>query len=137
MADPIKTPGTTANPAANTTTAAGTTTATTPGATTTATGTTTGTTGAAYDAEAVRVSSAATTHDDKSATKGLIVGVLTFLALSLWEWLDGPADDAGTNAGAALDSITFPEMAIYAVVGIIVGVIVKAIDKARQKKAHA
>lgn len=133
MADPIKTPGTTANPNANTTTTAGTTGATT--------GTTAGTTGtrAGYDAETVRVEPAGTatthTHDDKSSTKGLIVGVLTFLALSLWEWLDGPAE-AETNAGAALDSITFPEMAIYAVVGIIVGVIVKAIDKARQKKHH-
>ena len=127
MADPINTPGTTANPNANTTTTAG---------------TTTGTTGtrAGYDAETVRVEPAGTatthTHDDKSSTKGLIVGVLTFLALSLWEWFSGPAD-AETNAGAALDSITFPEIASYAVVGIIVGVIVKAIDKSRQKKHHA
>ena len=130
MADPINTPGTTANPNANTTTAAGTT-----GATTGATGTRAG-----YDAETVRVEPAGTattarTHDDKSATKGLIVGVLTFLALSLWEWRDGPAE-AETNAGAALDSITLTEMLIYAVVGIIVGVVVKAIDKALQKKKH-
>ena len=94
-------------------------------------------TGASYEAEAVKVQAApAAAHDDKSATKGLIVGVLTFLALSLWEWLDGRAD-ADTNAGAAFDSITFVEMLIYAVVGIIVGVVVKAIDKSRQKKAHA
>ena len=111
MADTINT----AHTDANTTTAAG--------------------TKAGYEAEAVRVGAAAPMatkehHDDKSATKGLIVGVLTFLALSLWEWLDGPT-------GAEGDAITFPEMAIYAVVGIVVGVIVKAIDKARQKKHHA
>ena len=129
MADPIRTTG---NPDANTTTTAGTTTGTT------------GTAGtrAGYDAETVRVEPAGTAtaardHKDSSATKGLIVGVLTFLALSLWEWLDGPSEDAGTNAGAALDSITLTEMLIYAVVGIIVGVVVKAIDKARHKKAHA
>ena len=105
---------------------------TTANTTTTAPGTT-----AAYDAEAVRVGAATpmaarvepVERKDSAATKGLVVGVLTFLLLSLWEWIDGPA-------GAAGDSITFPEMAIYAVVGIITGVVVKAIDKARQKKAH-
>ena len=88
------------------------------------------TTQSSYHAEAVRVAPAGTTTstyadgdtDKSAATKGLIVGVLTFLALSLWEWLDGAA-------GAAGDSITFMEMAIYAVVGIIVGVIVKMIAK--------
>ena len=114
MADTIRT---THDTTANTTTAAG----------------TTGTT-AAYDAEAVRVGAATpmrdtTVHKDSAATKGLVVGVLTFLLLSLWEWLDGPT-------GASGDAITFPEMAIYAVVGIIVGVAVKAIDKARQKKTR-
>ena len=103
---------------------------TTANTTTTAPGTT-----AAYDAEAVRVGAAKpmatreTPAKSNASTKGLIVGVLTFVLLSLWEWLDGPT-------GAAGDAITFPEMAIYAVVGIIVGVAVKAIDKARHNKAH-
>ena len=107
---------------------------TTPGATpgTTATGATgdaTTTTQAGYHAETVRVAPTGTTDtvhtadtDKSAATKGLIVGVLTFLALSLWEWLDGAT-------GAEGDAITFPEMAIYAVVGIVVGVIVKMIAK--------
>lgn len=122
MADTIRT---THDTAANTTTTAPHTTA----PHTTAPGT------AAYDAEAVRVGAAApmnkTETKDSSATKGLIVGVLTFALLSLAEWLMGPGT-AEANAGAAIDSITFPEMAIYAVIGIVVGVAVKAIDKARQ-----
>jgi YD repeat-containing protein len=99
--------------------------------TTTRTGTTTQ---AGYDAEAVRVGAATPmdrrTHKDNSSTKGLVVGVLTFLVLSLWEWLDGAT-------GAAGDAITFPEMLIYAIVGIVVGLIVKAIDKSRANKTRA
>lgn len=83
-----------------------------------------------YNAEAVRVSPTGTktaeTHRDSSSTKGLVVGVLTFLLLSLWEWLDGAT-------GAAGDAITFVEMLIYAIVGIVVGVVVKMIDKSRAK----
>ena len=106
-----------------------------PNTTTTTDGATT-TTQAGYHAETVRVAptgtatgtTTATTADREStaAKKGLIVGVLTFLALTIWEWLSG-GDDV---AGSAVDSLTFwPEVVIYAIVGIVVGVIVKMIAK--------
>ena len=100
-----------------------------PNTTTTTDGATT-TTQAGYHAETVRVAptGTATTGDQEStaAKKGLIVGVLTFLALTIWEWLSG-GDDV---AGSAVDSLTFwPEVVIYAIVGIVVGVIVKMIAK--------
>ena len=107
-----------------------------PNTTTTTDGTTT-TTQAGYHAETVRVAptgtatgttATATTGDREStaAKKGLIVGVLTFLALCLWEWLSGGDDVAGSE----VDSLTFwPEVVIYAIVGIVVGVIVKMIAK--------
>ena len=111
-------------------------TGTTTGTTTTDTTAAGTTTQAGYHAEAVRVAPTGTTHDattahtgDKESTaakKGLIVGVLTFLALTIWEWLSGGEDVAGSE----VDSLTFwPEVVIYAIVGIIVGVIVKMIAK--------
>ena len=92
------------------------------------------TTQASYHAEAVRVAPTgthtATDHvgdtESSAAKKGLIVGVLTFLALCIGEWLMGP----GNAAGSALDSLTFwPEVVIYALVGVIVGWLVKMIAK--------
>ena len=59
-----------------------------------------------------------------SAVKGLAVGIATFLIASLIEW-------GGT--GSLIDSLTFFEAMIYALVGLIVGYVVAKIDRARNK----
>ena len=108
---------------------------TTPHNTTPTDGTTT-TTQAGYHAESVRVApndgtattatgtAAHATTGDTAATaakKGLVVGVLTFLGLWLYEYL------TGTNGGA--DSTTVTDIVVYAIVGVIVGLVVKMIAK--------
>jgi hypothetical protein len=96
--------------ATNTTTAAG----TTRGTTTHRTGTTTHRT----DTAVVNKSSA--------AKKGLWVGILTFVALTLIDWLSGPSL-------SSLEALTFLDVVVYAVIGVIVGLAVKLIDLQRQK----
>jgi hypothetical protein len=59
-----------------------------------------------------------------AAKKGLWIGVLTFVALALLDWIAGPAF-------SAFESLTFGETFVYAIVGVIVGVIVKQIDLRR------
>ncbi|MBB4658689.1 hypothetical protein [Parvularcula dongshanensis] len=121
MADP-NTTGTTTG-----TTTPGTAPGATPGTTTTA-GTTTGT---GYTADNVRVApadNAPATRKDSAATKGLIVGILTFIGLWLLELAinSTPLPEYGR--------VSVADMIVYAIIGIIVGVVVKLIDKSRSTK---
>jgi hypothetical protein len=61
-----------------------------------------------------------------ASQKGLWIGVLTFLALAVIDWLAGPSL-------STFESLTFGEVIVYAIVGVIVGVIVKQIDLRRHR----
>lgn len=86
------------------------------------------------DHRAHRSTTATGEHTKRSAAqKGLWVGVLTFLALALIDWLSGPSL-------STFEALTFFDTVVYAIVGIVVGVIVKQIDLRRHshdtKAAH-
>ncbi|MCQ8184885.1 hypothetical protein [Parvularcula maris] len=97
--------------------------------TTTAAGTTTSARANDYrDTTATRTTTTptSTVNNASAAKKGLTIGVLTFLALTLFDWLSGPSL-------SSLEALTFLDVVIYAVVGVIVGLAVKLIDLQRQK----
>jgi hypothetical protein len=97
--------------------------------TTTAAGTSTSAAGNTYrDNTTARTATAnhATVNSASAAKKGLVIGVLTFVALTLIDWLSGPSL-------SSLEALTFLDVIVYAVVGVIVGLAVKLIDLQRQK----
>ena len=125
MADP-NTPShdpavrTTANPDANTTTPAGTSTQAGYRAETVKTSPTgTTTTHATPDHVATGATTATTPAANSAATKGLIVGILTFLALVAFEFFDGVTPEG--------EAITLFDVIVYIVVGVVVGWAVKKI----------
>jgi hypothetical protein len=77
-----------------------------------------------------RTTAAATGNERSSAAKkGLFVGIATFLALALIDWLAGPSF-------SAFESLTLGETIAYAIIGLIVGVVVKQIDLRRHRHDH-